>query len=890
MSSSTAMLRAVDTDTRWSSDQASGSRPLTAYCSFTAGSRRVTMRRNAALGPGAASAAGSFPPPSPSSSPGGAGPSAAGPTRALSAAFISPQAQSSAPGACRGPSPPAPFRSAAAAPSALRRGFLPSGPERRGARKDPAVARRHRPARWPRHCLSRKRAWAGLADAPGLRGGRQAEATKRKHQVSSEAPPAKRRNETSFLSAKKTSVKETQRTFKGKSQKIFSPKKHFVNAGDRKQEEKPCIKTSSLFKNNPEIPELHRPVVKQERERVFTREAFCELGLHPHLISTINTVLKVSSMTSVQKQSIPVLLEGRDVLVRSQTGSGKTLAYCIPVVQSLQAMKSKIQRSDGPYALVLVPTRELALQSFDTVQKLLKPFTWIVPGVLMGGEKRKSEKARLRKGINILISTPGRLVDHIKSTKNIHFSRIQWLVLDEADRILDLGFEKDITVILNAVNKECQKRQNVLLSATLTEGVTRLADISLHNPVNISVVDKSRDQSTPKSRAVQDVGPPQTVNRLDSFAIPESLEQHVTLVPSKLRLVCLAAFILQKCKFEKDQKMIVFFSSCELVEFHYSLFLRTLLSRTGAPTSGQAPSASTRLKFLRLHGNMEQEERTAVFWEFSHSKTGVLLCTDVAARGLDLPQVTWIVQYNAPSSPAEYIHRIGRTARIGCHGSSLLILAPSEAEYVNSLASHKINISEIKMEDILSILTRDDCFKVRRRENQKSHAVGPQQIRERATVLQTVFEDYVHSSERTVSCAKKALQSFIGAYAAYPRALKHIFHVRSLHLGHVAKSFGLRDAPRNLGVSAGKRRKAVLKRPDLRKKPQGKQRLAEVLRSEYSSGLGASGTKVRRQSTQEAGSRCPASPHRGQNQAAPPRTTKIQRGRWRDSKASQKLF
>ncbi|ERE71327.1 putative ATP-dependent RNA helicase DDX31-like protein [Cricetulus griseus] len=697
----------------------------------------------------------------------------------------------------------------------------------------------------------------------------QAEATKRKHQVSSGAPPAKRRNEISSLSAKETIDKETPRTFKGSAHKTFPPKTYLDSTGSGRQE-KPCIKTSSLFKNNPEIPALHRAVVKQAREQVFSPEAFQELDLHPHLISTINTVLKMSSMTSVQKQSIPVLLEGRDALVRSQTGSGKTLAYCIPVVQSLQALTSKIQRSDGPYALVLVPTRELALQSFDTVQKLLKPFTWIVPGVLMGGEKRKSEKARLRKGINILISTPGRLVDHIRSTKNIHFNRIQWLVVDEADRILDLGFEKDITVILNAVNAECQKRQNVLLSATLTEGVTRLADISLHNPVSISVLDKIWDQPNPKEDAS---------TQLDSFAIPESLDQHVVLVPSKLRLVCLAAFILQKCKFEKDQKMIVFFSSCELVEFHYSIFVHTLSCRSGAPTSEQLPSASWPLKFLRLHGNMEQEselpeeeypslpldvlctlsvptllgilERTSVFHEFSHSGTGVLLCTDVAARGLDLPHVTWIVQYSAPSSPAEYIHRIGRTARIGCHGSSLLILAPSEAEYVNSLASHKINVSEIKMEDILAVLTKDDCFKRRQRGAQKSHATGSQEIRERATVLQTVFEDYVHSSERTVSWAKKALQSFIRAYATYPRELKPIFHVRSLHLGHVAKSFGLRDAPRNLSVSTVKK-KASLKRPDPRRKTRNKHHfvLAEVLHSEYSSGLEAGGTKGGKQGKQ----------------------------------------
>ncbi|KAF4016783.1 hypothetical protein G4228_007807 [Cervus hanglu yarkandensis] len=636
---------------------------------------------------------------------------------------------------------------------------------------------------------------------------RQAAATKRKCQASSEAPPAKRRSKASFLPAKKTATKETRRTLKGKAQKTFSPKKSSAGASDGNQERKLGIKTSSLFKNNPEIPELPRPVVKQVQEEVFTSDAFQALDLHPHLVS------------------IPPC---------------KTLAYCIPVVQSLQAMQSKIQRGDGPYALILVPTRELALQSFDTVQKLLKPFTWIVPGVLMGGEKRKSEKARLRKGINILISTPGRLVDHIKSTKSIHFRQIRWLILDEADRILDLGFEKDLTVILNAVNAECQERQNVLLSATLTEGVARLADISLHDPVSISVLDESHDLSSPESEAFLEASPPQATDELDGFAIPAGLEQHVVVVPSKLRLVCLAAFILQKCKFERDQKVIVFFSSCELVEFHYTLFLETLLSGSGALAPERLPSTSTPLKFLRLHSALDQE--------------------DIAARGLDLPQVTWIVQYNAPSSPAEYIHRIGRTARIGCHGSSLLVLAPSEAEYVNSLASHKINVSEMKMEDILSVLTKDDCFKGRRGGGQKSRTAGPQEIRERATVLQTVFEDYVHSSEETVSRAKKALQSFIRAYATYPRELKHIFHIRLLHLGHMAKSFGLRDAPKNLCASAVKKKKANLKRPDLqRKKTQSKQRLAEILRSEYASGMETGSAKVRKQNTRSG----PASQPRG---------------------------
>ncbi|XP_012576784.1 PREDICTED: probable ATP-dependent RNA helicase DDX31 isoform X2 [Condylura cristata] len=660
-----------------------------------------------------------------------------------------------------------------------------------------------------------------------------AKATKRKCQASGEAPPAKRRGQASPLPARSAAATQARQPRKGAAPGARCLRKPPPGTPAKRQEQKRAgVKTSSLFKNNPEIPELPRPAVKQVQEEVFTSDAFHELDLHPHLISTLTTVLKMSSMTSVQKQSIPALLGGRDALVRSQTGSGKTLAYCIPVVQSLQAMKAKIQRSDGPYALVLVPTRELALQSFDTVQKLLKPFTWIVPGVLMGGEKRKSEKARLRKGINILISTPGRLVDHIKSTKNIQFSRVQWLVLDEADRILDLGFEKDVTVILNAVNAQCQRRQNVLLSATLTEGVTRLADISLHDPVSISVQDDNCAPSTHGGSVMPAAAPPPAGDQQAGFAIPVSLDQHVVLVPSKLRLVSLAAFILQKCQFEQDQKMIVFLSSCELVEFHYTLFVQTLPGLLGALDSGPSPSAAAKLQFYRLHGALEQEERTAVFQGFSSAKAGVLLCTDVAARGLDLPQVTWIVQYNAPSSPAEYIHRIGRTARIGCQGSSLLILAPSEAEYVNSLASHKINMTEIKMEAILSVLTRDDCFKGRRRGGQ-SRAAGPQEIRERATILQTVFEDYVHSSEKRISWAKRALQSFIRAYTTYPRGLKHIFHVRLLHLGHVAKSFGLRDAPHGLGAPALKRKK----RPDLHKQPRGKPRLADILRSEYSSGM-----------------------------------------------------
>uniref|UniRef100_A0A8C1ZWC0 ATP-dependent RNA helicase n=1 Tax=Cyprinus carpio TaxID=7962 RepID=A0A8C1ZWC0_CYPCA len=542
------------------------------------------------------------------------------------------------------------------------------------------------------------------------------------------------------------------------------PKKAPEEHGDHGR---PFIKTSSLFRNNPEIPDVLSPAVNQVKEKVFTSNMFEELNLHPHLVATLHKVLNVTSMTSVQKKTIPLLLSGKDAVVRSQTGSGKTLAYGIPVVQFLQGMQPKSLKVTH------------CIYSFQ-------PFTWIVPGVLMGGEKRKAEKARLRKGINVLISTPGRLVDHIKNTLSIAFSAVRWLILDEADRTLDLGFEKDLTVILNALNATGLARQNVLLSATLTEGLSRLASISMKEPVTIHVSEGSEETVEACPQAA-----PQALS--DSYVVPERLQQHVVVVPSKLHLVCLAAFILAKCKFEQRQKLIVFISSCEAVEFLLTLFTAILCEK---PSTTSTKHTSASLNFYRLHGNMRQEVRHYV------SSPVIMIVKDVAARGLDLPQVTWIVQYNPPVSAVEYVHRVGRTARIGAQGSSLLFLTPSEMAFVDVLANHNISLSEMKMEDILANLMKDERFKGRGKwDSKRSAAAFEQEVRERATVLQTDFENYVHANNESLQTAKCALQSFLRAYTTYPSSLKHIFHIRSLHLGHAAKSFGLRDAPQGLGSS-----------------------------------------------------------------------------------------
>ncbi|CAI5649076.1 unnamed protein product [Oreochromis niloticus] len=662
------------------------------------------------------------------------------------------------------------------------------------------------------------------------------------------------------ISSDVTSSPPSRRRKRQKAQQPWAPPSDGTDGTPKKKKKDGAketgrggIKTSSLFKHNPDIPDIHRPAVAQLKEKIFTSDLFSDLDLHPHLVATLNKVMNISTLTSVQKQTIPALLAGRDAVVRSQTGSGKTLSYAVPLVQSLQSIQPKVSRSDGPLALVIVPTRELAQQTFQTFQKLLKPFTWIVPGVLMGGEKRKAEKARIRKGINILVSTPGRLVDHIKHTLSIAFSAVRWLVLDEADRTLDLGFEKDLTVILNSLNSTGPARQNVLLSATLTNGVTRLADVCLNNPVSIHVSSAPSSDLTTTSVVTCD---PEAASQSESFAVPEALKQFVVVVPSKVRLVCLAAFILDKCKFSQNDKLIVFISSCEAVEFLHSLFI-AVLSR---PSANHKPP----LMFLRLHGNMKQEERTEAFQQFSASQSGVLLCTDVAARGLDLPQVTWIIQYTPPTAAAEYVHRVGRTARIGARGSSLLFLTPAETAFITELANHNISLSEMKLQDILSSLMFDDVYKGRGKYHSKSSSKAlEQEVRERATVLQTEFENFVHADARSLQAAKKALQSFLRAYTTYPAHLKHIFHIRSLHLGHAAKSFGLRDAPQGLsaaagpGASGGHRKNQNQARKQNQKKLTGKkrfgQREVQMFHSEFSSGLeGGDAKKKKKKKKKEA--------------------------------------
>lgn len=606
------------------------------------------------------------------------------------------------------------------------------------------------------------------------------------------------------------------------------PPKPSTEDEDTPSDEKKEIVTS-LFIGNPAIPYIPKSEVTRLSEKVFSEESFSSLDLDPIIVSNLEK-LGFTSMTTVQQQAIPSILGGKDTLVKSQTGSGKTLTYALPILHSLMTQVPRVQRSDGVLALVVVPTRELALQSYQWFERLHKSCVWVVPGYLIGGEKKKAEKARLRRGINILVGTPGRLIDHLHSTRCLTLSSARFLVIDEADRLLDMGYERSITSIIETLQEQQpgleRSRQTIMLSATLSAGVEKLAGMSLLEPkvVDVSCEDSNENQLTS-----------------EALATPANLSHHYLLVPAKLRLVTLAAFILSKCKFGDERKMIIFFATQDMVDFHTALFSK-VLSRYGqereSKTSllrraekvlagekddgegshdeedveeedeeeeeeGDMSKSGDAILFQKLHGNMTQQDRSAVFKSFKEASAGVLMCTDVASRGLDMPKVRWIVQFNAASTAADYVHRVGRTARVNAPGSALVFLAPAEAPYIHMLEKHKITLKEINMQGVLrNLQLPSDPSNRRPRANT---------VEEAATSLQVQVEKLLLSDNGLHDLGRKAYVSFVRSYASYPKEVREMFNFKALHLGHYAKSMGLRDSPAALGAGAAFKAKREMK-------------------------------------------------------------------------------
>eukprot|EP00475_Leptophrys_vorax_P002079 TRINITY_DN11182_c1_g1_i3.p1 TRINITY_DN11182_c1_g1~~TRINITY_DN11182_c1_g1_i3.p1 ORF type:complete len:525 (-),score=147.75 TRINITY_DN11182_c1_g1_i3:27-1601(-) len=482
--------------------------------------------------------------------------------------------------------------------------------------------------------------------------------------------------------------------------------------------------------------------------------------------------MKITAPTRVQSLVVPQLIseDAKDMLISSPTGSGKTLAYVLPILQRLleeSGEEDKDRHAVGTRVLIVVPTRELCVQIEEVLSNVAKKFYWIVCGSVMGGEKKKSEKARLRKGVTVLVSTPGRLLDHLKTTESFNLSNLRYLVFDEADRLMDMGFEASLTEIYDILSERVSDRFNadkvraVLLSATLKPHVKGFASRVLRDPHYVSVhkeavVDKDLSDVNIREEEAKEI------------ALPETLQHGVVEVGYSRKFTALLGFLRWKMQTQEELKAIVFMTACAEVEYYHALLQE----------ANVFPDADLHM----LHGSLPQVDRTQIFLKFCSAKSGVLLCTNVAARGLDLPEIDWSIQYDAPEDVAEYVHRAGRTARKGRKGRGLLFLSPEkEIGFAKILEDHGIQLKKVELGPLvdLGFDLSNKCISV---------LVTDKEIEAKANA---------------------AFVAFVRGYSTYPRALKFIFHPKNLNLGKVAKSFLLRNAPSTIAKIFNRQRTAA---------------------------------------------------------------------------------
>ncbi|KAJ3016698.1 ATP-dependent RNA helicase [Thoreauomyces humboldtii] len=481
-----------------------------------------------------------------------------------------------------------------------------------------------------------------------------------------------------------------------------------VTAGTKRPREEEHVDGDNVI-----VPHAQEPI-ELDRSTSTTDEvptAFSSLVVSEQTAQSI-VEMGFTKMTEVQARSIPAAMTGRDILGAAKTGSGKTLAFLIPAIEALVRMKFKPRNGTG--VVVISPTRELALQIFGVAKELMKHHHQTF-GIVMGGANRKAEADKLGKGVNILIATPGRLLDHLQNTKGFIVKNLKCLVIDEADRILEVGFEEEMHQIIKFLPKE---RQTMLFSATQTTKVEDLARVSLKKAPLYINVDEHKDAAT-----------------------AEGLEQGYVVCPSENRFLLLFTFLKKNLK----KKVIVFLSSCHSVKYHAEL-----LNYIDIPV-------------LDLHGKQKQQKRTNTFFEFVNAETGILLCTDVAARGLDIPAVDWIIQFDPPDDPREYIHRVGRTARAGGRGRALLFLLPSELGFLRFLKHAKVPLNEYQ-------------FPTSKIAN-----------------VQSQLERLVEKNYYLNRSAKDGYRSYLQAYASH--SLKKIFDVGVLDLQKVARAYGFTVPP-----------------------------------------------------------------------------------------------
>lgn len=362
---------------------------------------------------------------------------------------------------------------------------------------------------------------------------------------------------------------------------------------------------------------------------------FSTFQLHPHLEKAI-VGLNFTAPTPIQAKAIPIALEGRDLIACAQTGSGKTAAFAVPLLNKL------INNEDlSTRALILAPTRELATQIADVITKLTSHARQIQTAVLIGGADMHKQLRALQRNPKVIIATPGRLMDHLRR-RSISLQKTEFLVLDEGDRMLDMGFAPQLDEILKFLP---QKRQTLLFTATLPPNVQKLAQKYLRNPIQVSVGAISQPVDRIKQTAIQ---------------ITDQTKDSVLLDELNARQGSVIIFTRTQRRTDRLARY--------LNEFGYTVSL--------------------------IHGGRSQGQRNSAMKGFRSGQFRILVATDLAARGLDVPEIAHVINYDLPMMDEDYVHRIGRTARAGANGEALSLLLPQDRNQWFKLA-RKYNIKGV---------------------------------------------------------------------------------------------------------------------------------------------------------------------------------------------------
>ncbi|KAL7148749.1 hypothetical protein ABFS83_06G200100 [Erythranthe nasuta] len=464
--------------------------------------------------------------------------------------------------------------------------------------------------------------------------------------------------------------------------------------------------------------------------KALTTTKFSDLT--PPLSEPVLEALRESGFefcTPVQAATIPLLCSYKDVAVDAATGSGKTLAFVIPLVEILR--RTATPKPHQVLGIIISPTRELSSQIFKVAEPFIATLSNVRPMLLVGGAEVKTDMNQIEEeGANLLIGTPGRLNDIMERMDGLDYRDLEILILDEADRLLDMGFQKQISSIISRLPK---LRRTGLFSATQTKAIEELSKAGLRNPVRVEVKAEVKGQHDNSS-----------AQENSSSITPSGLHIEYLQCEADKKPLQLIDLLIRN----KAQKMIVYFMTCACVDY-WGAVLPCLPSMKG-------------FSLISLHGKMKQAAREKALASFTPLSSGVLLCTDVAARGLDIPGVDCIVQYDPPQDPNVFIHRVGRTARMGRQGAAIVFLLPKEEAYVEFLRIRRVPLEERQCsDDVPDIIP---------------------QIRSAAKKDRDIME--------------KGLRAFVSFVRAYKEHhCSFIFRWKELEIGKLGMGFGLLQLP-----------------------------------------------------------------------------------------------